>query len=80
MLRQLSALLVGEVRRGEAFERSRVGPGLPPGPFGIRYLAATKYGAGLFLNTAAAGDRAGIVLADPAAAEHRVPRPADAAE
>ena len=28
--------------------------------------AATEYGAGLFLNTAAAGDRAGLVLADPA--------------
>ena len=47
--------------------RSRVGQGSPPGPFGIRYPAATEYGAGLFLSPAA-GDRAGLVLADPAAA------------
>jgi hypothetical protein len=45
-------------------------PGSPPGPFGIRYPAATEYGAGLFLNPAA-GDRAGLVLPDPAAAGHR---------
>jgi hypothetical protein len=36
------------------------------GPFGITYPAAAGYGARLFLDTAAAGDRAGLVLADPA--------------
>jgi hypothetical protein len=51
------------------------GQGSPPGRFRIRYHAATEYGAGLFLNPAAAGDRAGLVLADPAAAEHRAHRP-----
>jgi hypothetical protein len=80
MLRQLSALLVGEVRRGEAFERSRVGPGSPPGPSGIRYLAATKNGAGLFLNTAAAGDRAGSCSPIPPPPSIAYLAPADAAE